>query len=127
MATGLMGQREERRAAPRVAKQIVLSVSDAKGELQAETKNLSAAGVYCALDAFIPPMTKLQLHFELPVSQRCVRVRCQGVVVRVDPIVTTESKARYQTGIWFSDLSARDREVISEFVRQRLAEQSSTT
>ena len=70
-------------------------------------------------------MTKLQLRFELPVGQRRVHVRCQGVVVRVDPIITTESKARYHTGIWFSDLSARDREAISEFVRQRLSEQSS--
>ncbi len=120
-----MSRPAERRQAPRVAERLWLSLDDAKTELPAETKNLSAAGVYCALEPFIPPMTKLQLRFELPVGERRVRIRCAGVVVRVEPIVTTESKARYHTGIWFSDLSARDREAISEFVRQRLSEQSS--
>jgi c-di-GMP-binding flagellar brake protein YcgR len=121
-----MSRQEERRGAPRVAERVLLSVRDAKTELQAETKNLSAAGVYCALESFIPPMTKLQLRFELPVGGRRVRIRCTGVVVRVEPVVTTASNARYHTGIWFSDLSARDREAILGFVRQRLAEHPST-
>ena len=126
MATGLMRRPAERREAPRVAERVLLAVSDAKAEFQAETKNLSAAGVYCALESFIPPMTKLQLRFELPLQDRRVRLRCAGVVVRVEPIVTTESRARYHTGIWFTDLSTRDRETISEFVRQRLAAHPST-
>ena len=125
MATGVMGK--ERRSAPRVSDQVRLSLQDAKGEIQAETKNLSACGVYCALDAFIPPMTKLQLQFELPVGRRHVRVKCEGVVVRVDPVVTTESTARYHTGIWFSELSSRDRDTISHYVRERLASHPSTS
>ena len=120
MATRLMDPKE-RRSAPRVADQVLLSLHDAKGELQAETKNLSACGVYCALNTFIPPMTKLQIQFELPIGGRRVRVRCHGVVVRVEPIVTTETPARYHTGIWFSELSSRDRETISRYVREHLA------
>jgi hypothetical protein len=117
---------KERRAQPRVEERLRLSVADATGTIHAETKNLSAAGVYCALETFLAPMTKLQLDFELPVGGRHVRVRCEGIVVRVDPVVTTESKARYHTGIWFSELAPRDREAISSYVRQRLAERSAT-
>ena len=117
---------KDRRTHPRVDERLILSVADATGTIQAETKNLSATGVYCALQTFLPPMTKLQLEFELPVGQRRVRVRCEGVVVRVDPVVTTESTARYHTGIWFNELSLRDREAIASYVRQRLAKHPPT-
>ena len=114
---------EERRRAPRLAESVSLDITEAKAPVQAEMKNLSATGVYCALNRFIPPMTKLRLLFELPGGIRRTQIRCAGVVVRVDPIVTTESQARYHTGIYFTELSDRDRSAITRFVRQRVSTQ----
>ena len=114
---------EERRRAPRFAESASLNITEVEPPVQAEMKNLSATGVYCALDRFIPPMTKLQLHFELPGGTRQTHIRCAGVVVRVDPIVSTESQAHYNTGIYFTQLSDRDRSAITRFVRQRVSTQ----
>ena len=88
MAARVMGQRERRRA-PRIAERIPLAITDAKAELQTETKNLSTAGAYCALERFIPPMTKLQVQLDLPNGAQFARIRCSGVVVRVEPVAAS--------------------------------------
>lgn len=111
---------QERRRAPRVPGRVSLAITDATAVVEAQTKNLSASGVYCALERFIAPMTKLQLEFELPQGDRQARIRCSGVVVRVEPIITTVDRARYNTAIFFTDLVERDRMAISQFVRHRL-------
>jgi hypothetical protein len=114
----------ERRRTPRVAERVSLSVSDASTVLQAQTMNLSAAGVYCVLERFIAPMTKLELDLELPCRAGLARVRCCGVVVRVEPVIPHLDQPRYQTAILFTELAKRDRTDISSFVRERLASSS---
>ena len=116
---------KERRRAPRAAERVALSIGDAGTALQTETKNISASGAYCTLDRFLAPMTKLQLQFELPRGSRRARIRCSGVVVRVEPVVSPE-RGQYNTAIFFTELSERDRSVIARFVRERLAATSST-
>ncbi|MBI3083337.1 MAG: PilZ domain-containing protein [Candidatus Omnitrophica bacterium] len=115
------GMSHERRRAPRVPERVPLAITAAEAVVEAETKNLSASGVYCALERFIAPMTKLQLAFELPQGDRPARIECSGVVVRVEPIITSVDRARYNTAIFFTDLVERDRMAISQFVRRRLA------
>lgn len=112
---------QERRRAPRIAERVALTISDAGPALSAETKNLSASGAYCTLDRFIAPMTKLALQFELPLGAKRVQIRCTGVVVRVDAVVSDADHGRYHVAIFFSDLSERDRASIGRFVQQRLA------
>lgn len=124
MASRLMAQ--ERRGTPRIAEQVTLAITEAGGVIQAETKNLSASGVYCALDRLIPPMTKLEVRLELPRGHRRASVRCSGVVVRVEPVIAPPDRARYHTAIFFTDLAERDRSAISQFVRRQLAARSST-
>ena len=125
MAAGLMTAAERRRA-PRVAERVALAIRDAGVEVTTESKNLSASGVYCAMDRFIAPMTKLDVRFELPEGSRRRTIRCAGVVVRVEPIIDNAERGRYHVAIFFSELSARDRLAISRFVRQRLSAASST-
>ncbi len=124
MASRLMGQ--ERRRSPRVDGQVALAITNGVGPVEAETKNLSASGVYCTLDHFLPPMTKLQLRFELPDGERRVVVSCTGVVVRVEPVIANPDRPRYNVAIFFTDLSERDRTAIERFVRQRLHPAPST-
>ena len=112
---------QDRRRAPRAPERVALSLRDAGRELQTESNNLSAAGIYCTLEQFIPPMSKLEVRFELPVGLRPARIRCTGVVVRVEPAVNDAEKIRYNTALFFTEISKRDRAAISRFVRQRLA------
>ena len=112
--------RKERRHSPRAAEQIAMMVTEDHAGLRAETKNLSASGAYCTLDRFIPPMTKLQLQFELPNGSRPLSIRCSAVVVRVAPLITSAQRGQYQVALFFSDLSDRQRSAITRFVHQRL-------
>lgn len=116
----------ERRRDPRASERVALTISDPGGVITAETKNLSASGAYCTLERFIAPMTKLQLQFELPDGPRQVTVRCDGVVVRIDPVVANPGRALYNVAIFFSDLGERERSAISRFVRGRLSAASPT-
>ena len=117
----------ERRREPRAPERIALAVSDAGTELATETKNLSATGTYCTVDRFIAPMSKLALQFALPNhGTRPTHIRCTGVVVRVDPVITHAERGRYNVAVLFTELTPRDRAAIARFVRQRLAHTSST-
>jgi hypothetical protein len=43
-------------------------------------------------------------------------VRCTGAVVRAEPVVTNPERGHFNIAIFFTDLSERDRSVISRFV-----------
>ena len=126
MATRLM-ERPERRRAPRVAECVPVALTDEGKAFHTESENLSATGVYCTLDRFIPPMTRLQVQFELPDGARRVRVRCEGVVVRVEPVVVDAERGRYHVAVFFSELADRDRAAIARFVSQRLSARAGTS
>ena len=112
---------DERRGAPRSPERLTVDLTDDAATLQAESQNLSATGVYCTLDRFIPPMTKLRVQFEVPNGARRVRIVCTGVVVRVEPVTRDGQQGAYNTAVYFSDISKRDRSTISHFVEQRLS------
>ena len=115
----------ERRKAPRVDERLSLSLTGLETAFLVETRNISATGAYCTLDRFIAPMTKLQLDCELSNGAQRTRIRCSGVVVRVDPGVAEATRAQYHMAIFFTDLSERDRKVLSQFVTARIAQPSS--
>lgn len=117
--------RPERRQAPRASERVSVAVTENGAAFRAETNNLSATGAYCTVDRFIAPMTKLQIEYELPNGPRRVRIRCAGVVVRIEPVVEHADRGRYHMAIFFTDLTERDRSVITRFVRERLAERAS--
>ena len=123
MASGVM---RERRRNPRIAERVVMAITDAGTELTTESHNLSTAGVYCTLDRFLAPMSKVQLYFALPNGRRASKIRCTGVVVRVEPVIANASRGRFNVAIFFTELSDRHRAAITRFVRQRLSAASST-
>lgn len=111
----------ERRRHPRASERILIAVTGDGTILQTHTKNLSASGAYCTLDQFVPPMTKLDLQFDLADGSRRVAVRCSGVVVRIEPAPTAD-QARYHVAIFFTELSDRNRSAITRFIRRRLSQ-----
>ena len=126
MAAGMTTMTRERRHEPRVAERVPLAIRDASTELATETNNLSASGAYCTLDRFIAPMSKLQLRFELPSQgHRSTSIRCAGVVVRVEPVISNPQQGCYRVAVLFTELAERDREAIGRFVRRRLSASSS--
>ena len=115
----------ERRGAPRIAQEIPLTLGDVGRELATQTTNLSASGTYCALNRFIPAMTKLQVRLEVPDHPKSTSIICQGVVVRVQPAHVVSKQARYHVAIFFSDLADHDRATIARYVQQHLRTRSS--
>lgn len=105
----------ERRRHPRLDQNIPLKISNGEGDIATETKNLSRSGALCLMHQFIAPMTKLKLHFSLPVRQGdqviTRRISCGGVVIRCESLAQG-----FQTAIFFNDIAARDSLSIGEFV-----------
>ena len=120
---GIMNQ--ERREHPRIREQVALSLQHESASLQAETRNVSASGIYCTVERFVSPMTKLQVDFTLPHGTSATRIRCTGVVVRVDPILSSSDRWQYHIAVFFSDLSERDRSAIAHYVKQRVSQAAS--
>lgn len=82
-----------------------------------ETGNISRSGLYCKVDRYIEPMTKLKLNLLLPIRKNgkdvSRQVVAEGVVVRAEQIGDTES---HYVAIFFNDISQRDAESIADYV-----------
>ena len=110
----------ERRESPRAASRIAMVLDHETAVLNTNSENISASGAYCTVTRFIPLMTKLQVRLELPGESASKAIRCEGVVVRIDPPHPSGARTRYSVAIFFSDLSERDRSHLAHFVHQRL-------
>lgn len=113
----------ERRRAPRIAQQIPLTISNGSDGGVYYTKNLSASGAYCTVKSFLPLMTKLTIDLELSSS---TKIRCQGVVVRVEPSAPEPRCTQYQVAIFFNDLTDQDRVALRRYVDHHLHSSASS-
>ncbi len=110
----------ERRRQPRIPQKLSLRIAQEEGSVEAETTNISASGAYCVLSSFIEPMTKLALAFEVTVEEATETIECTGVVVRVEPEISEGQKECYNTAIFFSDITEKDKRVLEAFIQNRL-------
>ena len=110
----------ERRKAHRIVTCLPLAVTDGGKAFVATTKNISATGAYCQVGRFFPPMTKFQIKLELPTRPKSTRVRCEGVVVRVQPERAESRRRLYHMALFFHDIEARDREAIGRYVQEQM-------
>ena len=112
---------QERRRHPRIEGSIPLKISSDAGDVVTETWNLSRSGVYCRVDKYLDPMTKLRIHLLLPLkkSKKTVtkKIFCQGVVVRTEAVSGT---GFYNTAIFFNELHQKDADSISDFITERV-------
>ena len=111
----------ERRRHPRLEQNIPLKIFSGDMDIVTETKNLSSSGALCLVNKFITPMTKIKLHFLLPLKRNNKtvnkRISCEGVVVRSQSATDQDS---FQTAIFFSDIASRDSQIIHEFVESAM-------
>ena len=111
----------ERRRHPRLYHNLPLKISTDEVEIVTETQNLSCSGAFCRIDHRLEPMTKLKIHLLLPVRKGTKiqnrKISCIGVVVRCQ----LEDADHFNAAIFFSDITPRDAEIISEFVHHEQA------
>ena len=114
---------QERRRSPRLFHVVPLKISSGDLEIVTETSNLSSSGVYCRVNSYIEPMTKLKIHLLLPVKKNnkisTKRISCQGVVVRTESIPNGEY---FNAAIFFNDIQPKDIRALADFVEQMLDE-----
>ena len=113
----------ERRRHPRFYHNLPLKISADEVDIVTETKNLSCSGAFCLVNRRLEPMTKLKIHLLLPMRKagkiQNRKISCMGVIIRcelVDP-------DHFSAAIFFSDITPRDSQSISEFVHDEQARQ----
>ena len=112
---------QERRRSPRLEHTVPLKLSSGDIEIVTETSNLSSSGVYCRVNAYIEPMTKLKIHLLLPIKKTSrtstKRISCQGVVVRAESV---PDHNYFNAAIFFNDIQPKDIQTISDFIEHML-------
>ena len=107
----------ERRQHPRLDSNIPLKISSDDIDIVTETHNLSRNGIYCQVNKFIQPMTKIKVLLLLPLKKQkkivTKKIACEGVVVRSEAI---PGKEQFHMAIYFSDIKLRDAESLTEYI-----------
>jgi hypothetical protein len=110
----------EKRRHPRVAKTLPLKIADAKATFITETKNISRSGAYCQVRKIIPPLTKLGITLFVPnvesKNSQSQKIKCEGVVVRSEPVVQDGNIKYYNIAIFFNRIREADAQVIERYV-----------
>src|SRR5262245_9668618 len=118
----------ERRRSPRADARLSMRLEGerdpgAREQLVTESQNISASGVYCLSEMFLPPLSKVNLTLVLPRfgSRRGPNelIKCEGIVVRCDPQHASASDKRWELACMFSDLDATRRARLADFVTWR--------
>ncbi|MFC1703396.1 PilZ domain-containing protein [Candidatus Omnitrophota bacterium] len=109
---------QERRSHPRLEKDIPLKLRFGEFDIVTKTKNISCAGVYCSVDRYLEPLTKLKILLLLPLSKEkkviTKKVQCNGVVVRAEG--PFPNPHHYDIAIFFNDIEKKESKKIADFV-----------
>ena len=114
---------KERRKHPRTESALPLKISKKGLDVITESRNISCSGVYCRVNKPLPLMSKVGITLLLPIQAgnkvNTKKIRCNGVVVRSEPLIMEKADAAYQNiAVFFIDLSKKDRNKVSEYVFQ---------
>lgn len=108
---------KERRKHPRLSGNIPVKICSSEFDIVTETKNLSRTGVYCRVNKYIEPMTKLSLQLLLPFKRNskivAKKVSCRGVIVRTESIPGDDC---FNIAIYFNDIQDKDAAHITDFI-----------
>lgn len=118
----VLSSHSEKRRQPRVDNNISLKITSPGLDLVTETRNISASGVYCRVNFFLEPMTKLKVVLLVPVKKgqkvAVKKVVCGGVVVRTENIT---GGGGFNAAIFFNDIHPQDSRLLADFVAVTLA------
>jgi hypothetical protein len=115
--------RQERRAYPRINKNVRLKLATHSFDIYTNTKNLSCAGAYCEINRLIPSMTKVDILLFLPGlsdEKKIRKLKLKGVVVRSEPNILDKKLLSTNIAIFFTDIKEKDKQSIAELVNRYL-------
>ncbi len=116
----------ERRTEPRVTDDAIsLKIKVGGFDTITHTLNISASGVYCKLDREMPLMSRVKLMLVVPggrgADEAAKQIEVSGVVVREHPVIIDGQIKHHDVAIFFDGLPQRDKETISQYVKNRLS------
>ena len=115
---------KERRREQRLDAEAPLSLGLPGEAQEAILKNISKNGLCCHSHMLIPEMTQVRMAVRLPAlpeeEQDHYMLRVQGVVVRCDPVVRTNSRRKWEIGIYFTELDDEARRLLHTYIEGRL-------
>ncbi|MFH0738701.1 MAG: PilZ domain-containing protein [Candidatus Omnitrophota bacterium] len=111
----------ERRLYPRLEKKLPLNVAADGYDFTTSTQNISCVGVYCRVNKYIPPFTKIAVKIRLPKTKdsnpKECNVECKGVIVRTED----EKSGGFNIAIFFNEIKDSQRHKISHYIAQFLS------
>jgi hypothetical protein len=113
----------ERRRQPRVTADLPLRLTFKDRTVETRIQDLSGSGIRFRAPAALPLLSRVQIALELPDAtsgQPGASIAITGVVVRCREGDAADA-ARYDTAIFFEDLSEIARARLARFVSSRLA------
>lgn len=120
--------KKEKRKFPRL-KDEGISLKVKAGDIDIITKSLdiSASGIYCKVENEIPLLSRIKVILIVPRGkkdssgiQRPVKIETDGVVVREHPVIVDGKIVHYDVAIFFDNVSAKDRDVLLEYINQKV-------
>ena len=114
---------QERRSHPRLSQKIPLAVKAQAFDLATESLNISSSGVYCQINQYIEPMTKINMAILLPGKSKnskisTKKINCRGIVVRTEK--SQNSKDKFNIAIFFNEILKSDVEYIADYIKNQL-------
>ncbi len=111
----------ERRKYPRLTRSVPVKIHQDSNDFVTEITNISRSGAYCKVNKYIMPMTNLDIYLFLPQNNKekssARKIFCRGAVVRTESLPEDNS---YNIAVFFSDISSKDVEAISEYIKLHL-------
>jgi len=113
----------EKRRARRVEATGPISFTQIKDSQPALLKNISKNGLCCISETHIPEMTQVALAIQMPALPEEDRdhylLKCQGAVVRCDPVVRSNSRAKWEIGIFFTEMNSEAIALLEAYIASR--------
>lgn len=113
---------EERRRSPRLEDNSLSLKLDGFDSIT-HTVNISLSGVYCKVDKELPLMSRVKLMLMVPDTSKdkgpAKNLEVSGIVVRQHPVIIDGLIKHYDIAIFFEDLSASAKEIISAYISKK--------
>jgi len=127
---------EERRKSHRVEVRVPVRLEEREEEprgkaIPGQSANLSEGGVYCDVEKYLAPLTRVGISMLLPAfGERLNRPReitAEGVVVRTLPERQGRKIARYRIACCFTNMAENEKELVREYIVWRLLTRMSSS
>ena len=111
---------EQRRAAPRVALQVPIAITDPKGNLYVgQTIDISNRGLGASLESVLPERADYHIALTLPAHGKTPATPMEFHAFIIYCTTDPKQPHRLKTGGYFSQISEHDRHLLDAFLLDR--------